>query len=158
VNRDAMAAFLASRLETVDQVAAKRHGKPLVKPLPAPVLKDKRVKAKKITDDDFRKEIWKLDGGKSRATGKKLARSGTTSWHELGEVDHALLRSTNPDRVYDPSNALLLSKWENRMRKVPCPRAPEFKMFDYSGPDDRRQKQTFVWRDEDGKVTKTRVG
>jgi hypothetical protein len=79
-------------------------------------------------------------------------------WSKLGEVDHAIRRSDDRTKIFDTSNALLLSKEENRLREVRCPRNPEFRMFDYSGPEDRSQPQTFVWRDADGKVTKTRIG
>lgn len=154
---DAMRELIERLVPLQADVEMERIGKPLTKPLPAPVLKEQRTKAKKLTDDEFRKLIWKLDGGKSRATGKKLSRSGM-NWHEIGEVDHSIPRSLAPERIYDPSNALLLSKWENRMRKIPCARAPEFRYFDYEGPDDRRQPQTFRWRDADGTVVKERVG
>lgn len=148
-------------LMDADEVEAARKktryaGQP--KPMPAVIAREDKKKAKKLTDEDFRAAIWKLDAGKSRATGKPLVRSGTIDPHELGEVDHAIQRSLAPERIYDTSNALLLSKWENRARKVVCPRAPEFKVFDYSGPDNRRLPQTFLWRDADGKITKTRIG
>lgn len=130
----------------------KPHAEP--KPVPHQIAKEKKSKAKKKTDEAFRAEIWKLDGGKSRATGTPLVKSGTVSWHALGEVDHAIPRSLAPDLIYEPSNALLLSKWENRMRKVPCVRAPEFKYFDYTGPENRREEQHFVWRNDDGKIIK----
>lgn len=142
-------------LPTLGDLQRTRRAQP--KPVPHQVTKEKTAKAKQVTDKKFRDRIWALDGGKSRATGKSLSKSGMT-WHEIGEVDHGIPRSLAPDRIYDVSNALLLSKWENRMRKVPCVRAPEFKYFDYTGPDDRRQPQTFVWRDDDGKIVKTRIG
>lgn len=148
------------KLQTVAEADAdgERIRRALTKPIPTPLRRKAERKAKVDRDDDFRDEIWTLDGGKSRATGKPLVRSGTLDWDRIGEVDHAITRSTAPDRVYDPSNALLLSKMENRLRKVPCPRAPEFKMFDYTGPDNRREPQHFVWRDEDGRITKERIG
>lgn len=145
-------------LMTADEVAASRVGKPLTKPLPAMVTKKARQKQKLADDDAFRADIWKRDGGRSRATGKPLVKGGTMEWAQLGEVDHAIPRSLAPDRIYDRGNALLLSKEENRLRKIPCPRAPEFRMFDYTGPDDRRLPQTFTWRDNDGRVVKQRVG
>lgn len=149
---------IAGLMSAAEVDEMRRKAGPLTKPLPAVVQKDKRAKAKKLTDWEFRARIWKLDGGKSRATGQPLVHGGTVDWKQLGEVDHSIPRSLAPDRIYDESNALLLSKWENRMRKVPCPRAPEFRMFDYTGPDDRRKLQTFVWRDEDGKVTRRTKG
>jgi hypothetical protein len=128
------------------------------KGLPA-VLERKARKAEKANKDEaFRLAVWDRDKGRSRATGKPLVKSGTTDWAQLGEVDHAYLRSTAPERIYDVSNGILLSKEENRLRKVPCPRAPEFKLFDYTGPDDRGKPQTFIWRDGDGNITKRRKG
>ncbi len=119
-------------------------------------------KAKKLSRDEeekqFRAEVWKRDKGRSRATGKPLAKSGTMEWSKLGEVDHAIRRSDDRTKIFDVSNALLLSKEENRLREVRCPRNPEFRMFDYEGPEDRSQPQTFTWRDADGKVIRTRIG
>lgn len=87
-----------------------------------------------------------------------LLRTGSTDWQQLGEVDHSYLRSLAPELIYAPSNGILLTKWLNRLRKVSCPKAPEFKRFDYSGPDNRALPQTFVWRNDDGTITKTVIG
>ena len=125
--------------------------------LPTPLAKKARQKEKADKDEAFRKEIWRLDKGKSRATGRKLAHSGL-DWDVVGEVDHVINRSTAPDRVYDVSNGILLSKTENRLKKVRCLRAPEHFMFEVHGPEDRRKPQRFVWRDKFGKVEKETVG
>jgi hypothetical protein len=143
-----------SHLKTLDEVAAARVGKPLPKPVPHQITKDTKAKQKKMNDEAFRDLIWKLDEGRSRATGKPLRKSGTTNWHELGEVDHAIQRSLAPELIYEPSNGVLLSKWENRMRKVSCIRAPEFHYFDYTGPENRREPQHFIWRNDDGTIIK----
>lgn len=126
--------------------------------LPGPLAKKAKAKDKADKDDAFRAAIWKRDGGKSMATGKPLVKSGTMSWQELGEIDHAINRSTAPDRVYDLSNGLLLSKEENRLKKVRCPKAVEFFMFEIHGPDDRAKVQTFIWRDVEGKEIRRSVG
>ncbi len=146
-------------LLTVAQAAALRAGKPIAKPgLPRPLEKKARQQSKDAQAKAFRAEVWARDQGRCRATGKPLLRSGTTDWSKLGEVDHSILRSLAPDRIYDTSNGLLLTKELNRLRKVICARAPEFKRFDYSGPDNRALPQVFVWRDDDGTITKTRKG
>lgn len=146
-------------LPTMAEVAALRAGKPILKPgLPAPLARKERQKTKDEQAEAFRKAIWLRDKGKSRATGRKLVKSGTTDWDKLGEVDHSIPRSLAPERIYDTSNGILLSKTENRLRKVVCAEAPEFKHFDYSGPDDRSQPQTYTWRDRTGKITKQRMG
>lgn len=128
------------------------------KGVPRQLVKQAEKKAKKVNDEQFRNAIWKRDKGRSRATGKPLVKSGTTDWAKLGEVDHGIPRSLAPERIYDLSNGLLLSKEENRLRKVACPEAPEFRMFDYTGPENRALDQKFTWRDKTGKITKTRVG
>lgn len=126
--------------------------------LPSPIAKKERAKSKEERGKAFRDEVWKLDEGRCRATGKPLVRSCTTDWERLGEVDHSIPRSLAPELIYEVSNGLLLQKYLNRLRKVACKNAPEFKRFDYTGPENRREKQTFVWRDENGRITKTRIG
>ena len=125
--------------------------------LPAPLAKKAKQKAKGDKDEAFRNAIWRLDRGRSRATGRKLQHSGL-DWDGIGEVDHVINRSTAPDRVYDLSNGILLSKTENRLKKVRCLHAVEFFMFSIEGPDDRRKPQRFIWRDADGKVIKETRG
>lgn len=132
--------------------------KACAKPLPRQLVKEQKAQDKADKGDAFRKAVWKRDEGKCRATGVPLVKSGTTDWEKLGEVDHAYPRSTAPELIYVVGNGLLLQKRLNRLRKVACPKAPEFRMFSYTGPDDRSQPQTFIWRDEDGKETKRRIG
>lgn len=105
----------------------------------------------------FRAAVWARDKGRSRATGKPLVKQGL-NWDEIWEVDHAIPRSLAPERIYDIGNGLLLSKRENRLRKVACPEAPEYRMFEYAGPDDRSKPQRFVWRDRTGKITRETRG
>lgn len=124
--------------------------------LPTVLARKERKQTKEQLAKDFRDAVWLRDKGRSRATGKKLQHDAS-DWDVCGEVDHAIPRSLAPDRLYDVSNGILLSKTENRLRKVACVRAPEFKRFDYLGPDDRGQEQTFTWRDEDGKITKQKI-
>ncbi len=133
-------------------------GRAVPKGIPPPLAKEARAAEKAERGEAFRAAVWKRDKGRSRATGKKLVKSGTTDWHQLGEVDHVIDRSLAPERIYDVSNGILLSKRENRLKKVACPRAPEFRMFSISGPDDRAKLQLFTWRDEDGHVTKEATG
>lgn len=148
---------MAWQLPTLGAINARPHASQKAG-LPTPLAKKAKAKAKEDRGKQFRAEVWARDGWKSRATGKPLVKSGTTDWALLGEVDHAYPRSTCPERIYDTSNGILLSKEENRLRKVRCPRAPEFAMFDYSGPDNRSLPQDFVWRDADGNVTKRMKG
>lgn len=146
------------RLDLDLPTLADRQAAPQPKPMPHPIVKKAAKVEKAAKDDAFRKAIWKRDKGRSRATGKKLEHSGTTDWDLLGEVDHVIDRSLAPERIYDLSNGILLSKAENRLKKTPCPRAPEFRMFQIEGPDDRSLPQIFRWRDADGKVKKETVG
>lgn len=129
------------------------------KGVPAIIVKKERKLSKEEQAKAFRLAVWKRDDGKSRATGKKLVKSGTMDGDKLGEVDHAIPRSLAPDRLYDVSNGILLSKNENRLRKAVCLEQPEYRIFDYSGPDNRALHQQFVWRDPTtGTVTKRRTG
>lgn len=126
------------------------------------VTREKTRAAKKLNAKTMREAVWARDGGKCRATGVPLVKSGTTDDKKLGEVDHTLLRSTDPDKVYDPGNGVLLQKFLNRLRKAVCRNDPQYRMFDYvavnEGDEDRGHDQKFIWRDENGTVTKTRIG
>lgn len=146
-----------ANLMTMAEVAASRVGKPILKHadgLPQPLARKARKKSQEQLGKDFRAAVWARDKGRSRATGRKLVKSGTSDWAKLGEVDHSVPRSLAPDRLYDVGNGILLSKEENRLRKVVCAEAPEFKRFDYAGDDDRSKPQSFTWRDKMGCVTK----
>lgn len=129
--------------------------------VPAVITRDEKRKAKQKNGDTLRAAVWKRDGGRCRATGVQLSRSGTDP-HTVGEVDHSIPRSLAPELIYEPSNALLLSKYLNRLQKVACPEAPEYRMFAYvpvtAGDDDRSKPQRFTWRDTSGRITKERVG
>ncbi len=139
-------------------VDAQRTPRAEQKGLPHHFVKKADKKTKDQLGKDFRDAVWFRDKSCSRATGRRVFKSDTTDWEKLGEVDHAYPRSLAPDRIYDVTNGILLSKAENRLRKVVCANAPEHKYFDYTGPDDRGELQTFTWRDIDGKVTKQRIG
>lgn len=149
-----MGAF--DELTTLGEAQQERRAKP--KGMPHQLAKMAEKKSKDELGKDFRDAVWARDQGRCRATWKPLKRSGTTDWSVLGEVDHSIPRSLAPERIYDVGNGLLLSKALNRLRKVACPRAPEFRMFAYEGPDDRSEPQEFLWRDEDGQVKKRRIG
>lgn len=142
----------------VDEALGARRATPKHDMEPRIVSREKRRKAKLAAEDVFRDAVWARDGRRCRATGAPLVRSGTIDDKKLGEVDHSIRRSTDPSLIYEPTNGLLLQKFLNRLREVRCPRAPEFRMFDYTGPEDRGEPQEFTWRDVDGNVTRRRVG
>lgn len=139
-------------------VDAQRERRAAPKGKPHQIVKQEKAQAKEDKAEKFRAAIWKRDEGRCRATGVSLVKSGTVDATRLGEVDHSIPRSLAPDRIYDTSNGLLLQKFLNRLRKAACLHAPEHRYFNYSGPDNRALQQTFVWRDDDGKITKTRKG
>lgn len=144
-------------LPSLNERSRERYATPKHAITPAVLTKDERKKSREAQGEAFREAVWKRDKGKSRATGKKLAKSGT-DWDTVGEVDHVINRSIAPDRIYDVTNGLLLSKRENRLKKTACPLAPEYHLFEVTGPDDRGQPQTFTWRDKDGTIRKQRSG
>lgn len=154
-----MRAEIFGRLQTMDQVAAERQEKrePIAKGLPRPLVKEAKRKAKELSAADFRKGVWERDERRSRASRKPLARSGT-DFHKVGEVHHVIPRSLAPERVYDVTNGLLLSKHEHALAEAICPNDPTHRLLDIIGPDDRGQPQTFIWRDEQGKELKRKVG
>ena len=125
---------------------------------PREITKERTRKSKDQQAKAFRDAVWARDGGRCRATGDPLVRQGTTDAKQIGEVDHSIPRSLAPERIYDVTNGLLLSKFLNRLRKRVCAEAPEHKYFDYSGPDDRGKPQLFVWRDKTGTVIRKERG
>jgi len=145
-------------LSTMADVNRERRATPKHEIVPRVVAKEEKRKSREEQGKAFRDAVWTRDGGRCRATGDPLVRSGTTDAKQLGEVDHAIPRSLAPERIFDTSNGLLISKHLNRLRKVACPEAPEHRMFDYSGPDDRAKPQVFVWRDKSGKVIRRTKG
>lgn len=143
-----------------DHLDALSNRQAAAQPKPEPTVLAKAAKKKSRDEQaaEFRAAVWKRDEGKSRATGKPLVKSGTINADELGEVDHVINRSVAPDRIFDVSNGILLSKRENRLKKTPCPRAPEHHLFEIHGPDDRQKPQRFIWRDADGKIVRQTKG
>ncbi|HEX8030318.1 MAG TPA: hypothetical protein VF491_17710 [Vicinamibacterales bacterium] len=148
---------MALNLPTMDEVNAKPHATPKHQMTPDVLAKEERRKSKKQNAETFRAAVWARDHGRCRATGVTLSKAGTDP-HSVGEVDHSIPRSLAPERIYDVTNGVLLSRFLNRLRKVACAEAPEHRMFDYSGPDDRSQPQKFTWRDRTGKVVKEHIG
>lgn len=149
----------ANKAPTMAEVAAERKqkGEPIAKPLPTPLRKEEKKKTKAAKEKDFRLGVWERDKGRSRASGKPLARSGS-DWNKVGEVHHVIARSLAPERIYDVSNGILLSKQEHALAETNCPNDPSKRLLDISGPEDRALPQTFIWRDIDGKELRRTVG
>lgn len=139
------------------EVNAKPHATPKHQIVPRVVAREDQKKAKAKNDEAFRKAVWARDKGLCRATGTPLAKSGTDP-KRVGEVDHSIPRSLAPELIYEVSNGVLLSRYLNQLRKVACAEAPEYRMFDYTGPSDRGKPQTFRWRDKTGTVIKETKG
>jgi hypothetical protein len=122
-----------------------------------PLVKEEKRKAKKASEVTFRKGVWKRDKSRSRASRTPLARSGS-DFHKVGEVHHVIPRSLAPERVYDVANGILLSKHEHALAETVCSNAPDRRLLDISGPDDRGEDQLFIWRDKDGNELKRHIG
>lgn len=135
----------------------KRCATPKHQIVPHAIVKAEKAKTKKQAGDDFRAAVWARDKGQSRASGKPLSKSGS-DWKRVGEVHHVIPRSLAPERVLDVANGLLLSKEEHALAETACPNAPDKQLLDISGPDDRGQLQTFIWRDIQGKELRRRIG
>jgi hypothetical protein len=149
--------FWTNRADTVYAGELGRHATPKHELKSHVITREETKATKKLNDKTFRDAVWKRDGSKCRATGVPLSRSGTDP-HRVGEVDHTLLRSTDPDKIYDVTNGVLLSKYLNRLRKVRCRHNPTYLRFDYTAIDpadpDRGHLQRFVWRDDEGVITR----
>lgn len=126
------------------------------KGVPNVVAREDKRKAKKLSHKEFRAAVWLRDKNKSRASGKKLGHSGTDP-HRVGEVHHVIARSLAPEKIFDPSNGLLLSRFEHALAEAICPNDPAHRLLDIDGPEDRSLPQTFIWRDPQGKEIKRRV-
>lgn len=147
---------ILNALPTPEEMYAERFGKPLSKGLPTPLVKAEKKKAKKASEADFRKQVWERDKSRSRASGKPLAHSGS-DFERVGEVHHVVPRSLAPERIYDVANGILLSKHEHQLAETTCPNDPAHRLLDIEGPDDRGEKQTFIWRDIHGKELRRRT-
>lgn len=154
-----MADGICSRLKlpTPEEMYQERIGKALSKGEPRIIANENKDKAKKQNGVSFRAAVWSADEGKSRASGTPLSKSGTDA-KRVGDVHHVLSRSTNPDRVYDVSNGLLLSRFEHALAEANCPNDPAHHLLDIVGPENRRKPQRFIWRDKNGKILKERIG
>lgn len=127
------------------------------KGIPSMLVKKEKRATKEQQGKAFRDAVWTRDAGKSRASGKKLSRTAM-EWDRRGEVHHRLKRSTHPEDIYTVANGILIAKSEHKLAETRCPNAIEFYMLDITGPDDLGAPQTFTFRDQQGTVTKTRIG
>lgn len=142
-------------LQTMAQVNEKPHAPQ--KGLPPVLVKQERKAAQEAIEEAFRQGVWRRDGGKSRASGRKLARSAK-GWDQRGEVHHALKRSTHPAGKWNVDRGILLSLTEHALAEAICPHAPAHYMLEIVGPEDLGLPQTFIWRDIHGNETKRRLG
>jgi hypothetical protein len=142
-------------LPTLAELQATRRAP--AKGQPAVLERDATRKAKKLNHAQFRRAVWLRDQSRSRASGKPLARSGTDP-HRVGEVHHVIPRSLAPERVFDVSNGLLLSRFEHALAETACSQDPAHCRLEIVGPLDRGQPQRFVFRDREGRIVKERVG
>lgn len=139
-----------------DPDLARPRATPKYKMTPAPLAKEDKKKAKLAKDVAFRKDVWARDEHCSRASKRPLSHSGS-DYHRVGEVHHVIPRSLAPERIYDSKNGLLLSKHEHALAEAICPNAPQYRLLDIIGPDDRGELQTFIWRDVDGQELRRKV-
>jgi hypothetical protein len=144
-------------LPTLGEMRAKPSATPKGQIVPRVIEKAEKKKSKERQHAEFRAAVWARDKSRSRFSRKPLGKSGT-DYDKVGEVHHVLARSTHPDKVYDVSNGILLSKSEHALAETRCPQMPEFALLSIEGPADRGEPQTFTLRDLTGKILKTRVG
>lgn len=129
----------------------------LQKPMPRAITKPAKKKSKDEQAKAFRAAVWSRDKSRSRASKKPLSKSGT-DYDRVGEVHHVIPRSLAPERLYDVSNGILLSKQEHALAETNCPNDQAHRLLEINGPDDRGQLQTFIWRDVNGIELRRKVG
>lgn len=138
------------------EVTAQRRAP--AKGMPHQLVKKEKKVLKAALEKAFREGVWARDRGRSRASGKPLAKSGV-DYDRVGEIHHMLKRSTDPDRIYDVSNGILLSATEHKLAETACPNDPAHCLLDIDGPEDRALPQVFTFRDVNGQPTrKPRIG
>ena len=143
-----------SDLPTLAEMAGERRAP--AKGLP-PVLERKaRKKLQSKIEEEFREGVRKRDHMRSRASGKPLKRSSPDA-DVLADVHHVLKRSTNPDGEWEIARGILLSRTEHVMAETRCPNAPDHFLLEITGDDDLGKPQTFVWRDVQGTVIRTKA-
>ncbi len=123
---------------------------------PRVIAKEEKKKTKAKAEAEFRAAIWARDKHRCRATGKPVQRSGTDA-KAVGEIHHRLQRSTNPDRVLDPTIGVLLSRYAHQLAETPCPGDPSHYLLDIEGPEDMALPHVFIFRDRDGKELRRRT-
>ena len=125
------------------------------KGIPNVLAKEEKREAKKDKHRAFRAAVWARDEGRSRASGHPLVRAHVDP-HKAGEVHHVIARSIAPERIFDPENGLLLSRFEHALAEAICPNDPAHHLLDIEGDEDRAKPQIFIWRDVNGVETKRR--
>ena len=156
-------------LPTKADLDAQRRATPKHAIKPRQIARAEKRQSKADKAKAFRDGVWLRDGGKCRATGKKLERAvrlGATTEADLkrlGDVDHSYPRSTHPEHIYNEQFGILLQAWLNYQRKVACVEQPEYRVFDYEPvdptDDDRGKPQRFIWRHpKTGVIIKERIG
>lgn len=122
---------------------------PQPKPLPSVVTRKQRKLEKKNAEDAFRDEIWRLDGGVSRASGKRLFRVHRDAGRR-GQVAHIKPRSAYPELAFKVSNAVLLSDEEHELSDPRTADARGRSLLEIRGTNANRSL-TFIRRDVDGR-------
>lgn len=135
-----------SKLSTLQDEQRKPRATPKHKVTASIIAKDEKKKTREKKGGDFRESVWARDKSICRATGVPLLRAGMDD-DRVGEVDHSYPRSTSPELIYVVKHGILISRRLNRLRKAACVQQPQFRVFDYTGPSDRKKKQTFTLRD-----------
>lgn len=132
---------------TLDEI--QRTRRPNQKPLPSVVTRAQRKAEKKSREDDFRDEIWRLDGRKSRASGKPMLHGGTDPTRR-GQVAHIKPKGAYPELAFDVKNAILLSDEEHRLSDPRTANAGGKALLEIRGTN-ANGSLTFIRRDVDGR-------
>lgn len=139
-------------LPTLAQMSARRRAEPK----PSRALRHETTKRKKDRrEQEVRDAVWFRDGGKSRATSKPLSRTAVDRDRKW-DPHHLEKQSTHPEREFDVSNIVSLSRQEHDLAETVCPKNPKYFLLDILGMDASRAL-TFIRRDAEGRELWRRV-
>lgn len=124
----------------------------LPKGKPGVVLREERRQSREGAADAFRAEVWRLDEGRDRATGKPVFRCSPDP-DRHGEVAHLKGRRVRPEWLTDPKRAILLSRTNHKLHHAAGRGGT---LLEIIGTD-ARKPLTFIRRDWDGKVLWRRI-
>ncbi len=133
-------------LQTLDQ--AQRRRRPTARPLPSPIERKEKKRARDVADDELRDAVWARDGERSRASWRLLYRQHVDP-DRRGEVAHLKPKSTYPSLRHALRNVVLLSATEHKLSDPRHAGAGGKALLEITGTN-ANKKLVFTMRDRRG--------